>query len=382
MKTILLLTSDKLQPVQRLATRTDVKVIPMIASKYAGLYADFEDVVELDDIADVSAATRACAEALRKTHVDYVLAVTDRAMPTGGWLRTHFGFPGMTADIAQMFSNKVTMKTRLTDAAIPCARFTRIGHPRDLLKAGETLGWPVVIKPATASGTVDVWKIDSAAELQQLLDAAALATFEHAASALIAEEYVDIVNEYHVDAIVRDDEVKFMAAFKYITPPLRARGSFYGATLLRDDDAAVKPTSSLLRRVVDAFGLRNGVVHLEIFDTRDGFIVGEVASRPGGAGSTELIDNLLGVDVWDAFISAHLDEPWKDVVVGPAPAGVHGYFGLPCRSGTVKRISNVDDLERIAGVRHARIFCRPGDVMKGKSGSAVFFAGVDRKSTV
>ncbi|WP_124702948.1 acetyl-CoA carboxylase biotin carboxylase subunit family protein [Burkholderia cenocepacia] len=371
---VLLLTSDKIQPIQRLATRPHLNVIPMVASRYARHFTGFDDVVLVDDIADISAVTCAFAEVLRRRPIDRIIATTDRSMPTGGWLRTHFGFPGTSMETAQYFSNKLAMKARLVEAEIPCAAFRRIGHPRQLLDS--QVSWPLVVKPATASGTVDVWKLDSPQHLQHLLNGGALDVFDSATSALLAENFVEMVDEYHVDAIVRRGQIRFAVPFRYITPPLQARGSFYGAVMLDDDDPKAEALIALLGRVVSAFGLSDGVLHLEVFDTLAGLMVGEVACRPGGAGSSELMQDLLGVDIWDAFIGAHLDEPGLTATSFKRPPGVHGYFGLPGRNGLVRNLSSAEELEAIPGVRRAQIFCGLGDTLHGKKGSAVFFAGV------
>jgi hypothetical protein len=91
--------------------------------------------------------------------------------------------------------------------------------------------------------------------------------------------------------------------------------------------------------VIDAFSVRNSVLHLELFHLVDGSLVfNEVAARNGGAGVVPAVQALTGVNLYEALVRLALDERPTDSYPRTHPAA--GWFLWYGRHG---RLAAVED---------------------------------------
>jgi hypothetical protein len=376
---VLLLNSDRLEVLERLARRPDLAVSAIVKPKYAGLYRGQAEVECVSDVADVSQVLRA-AIALMRAHgpFDAILAPLERSIIPAAFLRSYLQVQGMGLQTALGFANKVVMKTRLAAAGVPLARFQPVSSLRAAADSG--VGWPLILKPAVGAGTQHTYRFSSPAELREFAGTGAGGEVDALGVPLLVEAEVEMTAELHYDAVISAGQVIRGSASQYFRPLLRDFGGFIGSATLaaeqgqKGEQADGRELRELHERVVAVLGLRDGVTHLEAFSTESGLVFGEVTCRPGGGGVPTVISDHGGWDIWDDFLLTGLGQTPSELEMSSSTE-VFGWCGLPARNGRVERISTTEQLEAIEGVSRVQLDYGPGDLIQDKA-TSVFNAGI------
>ncbi len=285
-------------------------------------------------------------------------------MLTGGFLRSLWGLPGTSFEVSNRFTNKAVQKQVLENAGIAVAPFKSVSNENELLAAIDNLKFPLIAKPAFGTGAMGITRLDTpgqVSEARELLDA--LPSWR---SSLVLEEFIQMHGEYSCDGVVQEGHVVAVVSSRYHEPLLGLAGGMAGGSTL-DPHSEVRASIAVLhQRVVTALGLSSGVTHLEVYLTDDGFVVGEVACRPGGAGVPKNAQRAQGVDLWRAFMLSALGED-----IAPAVAGAHEtdslyvWTTLPSGTGTITSIS-VSGIEAMSQVDEVDMKFVVGDMLQGE----------------
>jgi 5-(carboxyamino)imidazole ribonucleotide synthase len=166
--------------------------------------------------------------------------------------------------------DKAQMRARLTELGVPCPRWAPIGSAAELARFGAEVGWPLMLK--TARGGYDgkgVWVVTSPDDAAELLASG---------TELIAEEKVAIVRE--LAAAVARSPLGQGAAWPVVETVQRdgiCVEVIAPAPGLPDELA--EQAQALALRIAAELGVV-GVLAVELFETRDGLLVNELAMRP------------------------------------------------------------------------------------------------------
>lgn len=319
------------------------------------------DVHLVSSVDDITAVRDATLNLLANRRIDAVLTPYEFGVEVAGYLRSHFGLPGMGYETANAFSNKYVMKQRLAAAGIAVAPFRQVPRLDNLATAAKDLGWPLVIKTAFGGGSIDVVALHSPDEFRDYCASDRSQGLRTAHFPLVAEQFIDMEAEFHCDGVVHDGQTRFAAVSRYLAPVLQGMGGFHGTYHLPADDPDAQEIRRLHQRVVEILGMRSGVTHLEVFKTQDGLLVGEIACRPGGGPIVESITRQYGVDMWRTFVETALGlEP---DVSGRSPEQLVLSLFLPARPGRITELSSTAELLELPGAIGARLHHAPGDVI-------------------
>ncbi|SEM65927.1 ATP-grasp domain-containing protein [Streptacidiphilus jiangxiensis] len=306
---------------------------------------------------------------------DRVATTDEQAVVTCARVREHLGLPGIGVEAALAHTDKHVAKTVLEEAGVPVARHRVVRHGRQVAAVAEEFGWPVVVKPCRAAGTVNTTVVRSRTDLDELLaDGFFDATVDdptgrfgageftvslHQAKGFMVEEFVAPTEEWFCDVYLHDGEV--LAAFpgRYSAPLLSTLGGHHHISLVPPShpDAAkvIKVASDACR----ALGSGTGVVHCEVMRTERGWVFGEGGHRPGGGGVTALYARQHGVDVPTVLAQLALGQR-PDIPVDP-DAGVLSHLWLHPPKGVVTHVASAEQLYDLAGVVEVDINLRVGE---------------------
>jgi biotin carboxylase len=332
---------------------------------------------------------RALAEVVAGLPVTRVIGAEEPTIAAAGYLRSLLGVPGQGFDQALAFTDKATMKSRLHAAGIPVARWAVVRTFAEAEAAADEIGWPVVIKGRRGFGVLGVTRVYSAHHLHELVvagrferrvpngDAALMLQKSGIYDGLLespdgfmVERCIDVAEEYSCDIVVWRGEPYLTLTTRYLMPLLAAldSGTDIRVAAIPEDDRASGPVRALTLRAIEALGLSDGQVHCEIFRTRsDGYVLGEIACRAGGAMLPVLSEILFGINTAAAGVDITLDRE-------PPRAGMRAYrsvavVAVPLASGTVRQAPTRAELERLPGVLRADVRAHVGDVYGGGLGS-------------
>ncbi|MFI6015459.1 ATP-grasp domain-containing protein [Streptomyces sp. NPDC051243] len=337
-------------------------------------------VYEVPNVRDPEAVLDTVLSIARKDPVDRIVSPVEHSVRTAGYIRSTLGIEGMGYETSLAFSNKYIMKRRLAAAGLPTAAFQQVMSFDEIPAAAKYTGWPCVAKPVFGGGCIGVAVFPTADDYVRFGASEAGVELRESNTPIIVERFVEMEHEFHCDAVVRDGEVIFAAPSRYFTPILGQIDTFSGSYLLPAGHEDFDTITEINRQVVQALGLRDGVTHLELFKTAEGFVVGEIAGRPGGGGIVEAVRRHCGVDLWEMFWASSLGE--KPEIRPRRPDDILGTVMLPTRPGRITRLSTPEELSASSGVVAVQMSMKVGDVVPAELTSAtttglVFFSAPD-----
>lgn len=373
MKNVLLINSGREAVARILQDRDDIRLSVISMPGYLSWYDEGTDLEVVDTIEDLNQVRRAALRIRARNPFDHVVAPSEWSVQAGGYIRSYFGIPGPDYRVTNFFSNKFAMKQQFAAAGLPVANFRRVNTLDEVLSAGDELGWPVVVKLAFGGGSENVFVIRDPAHLRSVAADEAMVRLREPDSPMLAEEFIDIEAEFHCDGVVVDGKAVFAPVSRYFDPVLRSVGGVIGSYTLPDDHPDARIVSDLHDEVITAFGLSDGVTHLEVLRCARGDLVGEIACRTAGGGIPLQLEHQYGVDISSTLVATAIGDP---VTIETTPRSDHMIqYMLPRPIGTVTAISPADDLLSAPGVVHAEINTAVGDSLDGPLDSSVY-AGI------
>ncbi|MFI5496832.1 SAM-dependent chlorinase/fluorinase [Actinoplanes sp. NPDC051859] len=365
---LLMVNGGKSEPIRVLDDEPDVEVTVLTEPRHRHLYPPEANVVLVEDVEDLETARKAVLAALAGRSIDRVYSPTERGQVVAAHLGAYLGVPGNSPAAAFACTHKFAMTRALQAAGIPVARAILLTSPEQLADRADELSWPVVLKPVVGSGSALTVVVRDRAELAELLSGPVGADLRACGHAIVAEEFVAMLDEYHCDGVVVGGTTVFALASRYLAPLLGRLDRPSGSMTVPVDDLARAEILRLHERVVRAVGLDHGATHVELFRTASGFVVGEIACRPPGGGIVEHVRRHSGVDLWRESVRAALGRP---VRITPHFAdGVSAHLHLPPAPGRVAHVTPADELRALPGVTEVDLRVRPGDVLPAATRSS------------
>jgi len=317
-KTVLCITSyEKGQEFIRECKRQGCDVIlltvtPLEHAKWPR--ESIDELYHMPDLSKVDEVIHGVSFLARTRLIDRIVALDDYDVWTAANLREHLRIPGMGDTTVRYFRDKLAMRLKAQEHGFPVPGFVHVLNYDRINQFMARVPPPWVLKPRFEASTIGITKIDTPDEFWSRLN-----TLGDKQSFYLLERYIP-GDVYHVDSLVVDRQVVFTEAHQYGRPPLdvfHEGGISTTRTLPRgsEDELTLK---GLSWQILDAFGLVQGVAHMEFIKGRDEghFYFLETAARVGGANIVELIEGATGINLW---------REWAKIETAPGP----GAYQLP-----------------------------------------------------
>jgi len=290
-------------------------------------------------LADEDAVLAALKGLSQHVRVDQVECLWEPYMLLAARLREVFGLPGMTVRETVPFRDKEQMKRMLDAAGIRTPWHASATTVAGVWEAAERIGFPLIVKPIAGAGSADTYRVDSVADLNDVLP-----LLRHVPEVSV-EEFVD-GEELTYDTVCANGEILFEHVLWYRPRPLQMRLHEWVSPVtisLRDLSVPeLQGGRKMGADVLTALGFRSGFTHMEWYRKADGEVVfGEIGARPPGARVVDLMNYAADADLY----------------VGWAEAVVHGRMhpverrynagSIFKRAQGLGRISHVEGLDRL-----------------------------------
>jgi biotin carboxylase len=276
-----------------------------------------DELYHMPDLSKVDEVIRGVSFLARTRLINRIVALDDYDVWTAANLREHLRIPGMGDTTVRYFRDKLAMRLKAQEHGFPVPGFVHVLNYDRINQFMARVPPPWVLKPRFEASTIGITKINTPDEFWSRLN-----TLGDKQSFYLLERYIP-GDVYHVDSLVVDRQVVFTEAHQYGRPPLdvfHEGGISTTRTLPRgsEDELTLK---GLSRQILDAFGLVQGVAHMEFIKGRDEghFYFLETAARVGGANIVELIEGATGINLW---------REWAKIETAPEPAEP-GAYQLP-----------------------------------------------------
>ncbi|PXV76747.1 acetyl-CoA carboxylase biotin carboxylase subunit family protein [Pantoea sp. PNA 03-3] len=229
---------------------------------------------------------------------DYVIASSEDFIALAGLLRSRYSLYGEKYYKSTIATNKFLMRNFCSNF-VPCPKFWLSGKiisSENILPSSQK---DYIVKPLTGSSAKYVETVTKE-ELNHYLN--------ENNKLMLIEEKVSMRDEYHLDCIIKDGNILFSTLSIYDRPILQAKSKNRASINLPDGTQLHEDALVLANNLQSHFEMTNGVFHIEMYHTQDGFVLGEFGIRPPGAGVTDLYFMYRGVDFWKAFIYSQIDK--------------------------------------------------------------------------
>jgi biotin carboxylase len=240
----------------------------------------------------------------------------------------------MTVAQTLPFRDKERMKRVLDAAGFRTPHHASATTVAGVWEAAARIGYPIIVKPIAGAGSADTYRVDSGAQLAEVLPA-----LRHVPEVSV-EEFVD-GEELTVDTVCAGGEILFENVMWYRPRPLQNRMHEWispVSIVLRDLSVPeLQGGRRMGAQVLAALGFDTGFTHMEWYRTASGEAVfGEIAARPPGGRVVDLMNYACEADLY----------------VGWAEAVLHGRLGAPIsrqyNAGSV--FKRAEGMGRITGV--------------------------------
>jgi biotin carboxylase len=327
---------------------------PGLAHADEGAVVDFVDVEGVIEVA-------------RRHRIDGVLTVSaDRAVPIVAAVAEELGLPGIGTQTAHLMTHKIAMRRRLAEGGVPQPRFAAVRARREAAPAGDTVGFPAVLKPADSGGQRGLFMLKSFDDLDRHLHAALA---ESPTEEAIVEQFTDGL-ELNGLVVARGGEPYPLLLSDRLRPPGEGFGvgwiHSYPSKLFGD---SLEEAERVALRAVRTLGLRDGIAFPQLI-VRDGkAVVVEVAARIPGGQMADLAFHALGVDLVEIALRQALGDEVPDHLVFPQHSRPTAIRFLTARPGPlpvgkVTKVSGLDRVLRAPGVVQADVFLQEGETIR------------------
>jgi len=314
-------------------------------------------VLPVDDQSSVEAILMALHRAGLAGHrFDGVQTTDEYALVTASLLAAHLGCDFPDPGTAVHFRDKSLQKKRVRAAGLKAARATVIEDVHDVTGIDELPYAKAVLKPIAGAGTTRTSVVESVQDLRARSEEYRRARTKQRTFAL--EEFV-AGDEWTADGILFDGELLFCSFATYGEPCVTTVSEGLSLSLRRfdpDRDRAVYDLGlPVVRRALEALGLRNGVFHMELFhDPATGELAfSECAARRGGVLVHEELQAKFQVNLAESAVLCAIGRR-PEPVVKTDPRVIGGGF-LMGRPGTLVKCPTPAEITARPGVLFARV---------------------------
>jgi biotin carboxylase len=268
---------------------------------------------------------------LHESHpIDRIACAAEHLLAPAARLRARLGVPGDSLDRVRAVRDKAEMKRICRRAGIPHAAGRVVYEPSDALHLLEEHG-ALVVKPRDRSGAQGVRFLRDRSDLDDWLRTT-MVPGVHLAEAHQPGPVC------HIDAVVHRGVVAWDVS-RYGMPALDFAAGRPVTSWSVADPRVRDLARDLLDRVLAAWQIERGVVHLEAFDAGDRLDFGELAGRAGGGGIPAAFRLARGIDLRHAKLAIDAGDDPRRLLGEPAGA----YAGWIVHYSPGGRLTEFDD---------------------------------------
>ncbi len=233
---------------------------------------------------------------LKREKIDRIVALDDFDVEKAAQVREEFRIPGMGHTTSRFFRDKLAMRYKAQSLGIPIPDFVPAFNDAEMADFMSRTEGPWLLKPRGSAASTGIKKIYHPEELWPLLPG-----LRDGQSAYLLECFKP-GDVYHVDSLVYESKVVFSRAHRYLNPPLEVttEGRVFRSMNLEFGSADELELTSLNAKLLEGFGMRNGVSHTEFIKNHDDgrFYFLETSARVGGAHLMDALEASSGINLW------------------------------------------------------------------------------------
>jgi biotin carboxylase len=342
----------------RAASQQGVRPILMTDDPARYSYAEQERLEVLrTNTGEEAALLDACQRLSSGAGVAGITSSSEYFISMAATLARKLGLPGAPPEVVATCRDKQAQRTRLRQAGVGIPAFRPASSVGQAVRAAEELGFPVVVKPVSGTGSVGVKLCADGDGVALHADALLKQERNERGMAIpqrILVEELATGPEYSVETFGTQ---LIGITQKHIGrhPHFVEVGHDYPADLTPADEELIRRE---VRRAAAALGLAWGPAHFELRLTTGGPKIIEVNPRLAGGYIPELVRLATGIDLVAETIRGTLGLEPQLTKRAQRHASIR--FILSPRDGLLTEWKGLEQARRVAGVEDVQSYAEPG----------------------
>ena len=297
-----------------------------------------------------------------------IIPLTEYGTPFAARLAERWGLPGAGYGAAIILRDKELLRHVTRAAGIANPESVRASSPAEVRSFMLERPGPIVLKPANRQASVGTQVIHEPGEVDQAWascvaqDEGVFVPDRAMELRMLAERFVD-GHEYSVEMLVRGGEPLFVnVTGKQLFPGPRPVELAHVVPA----DIPLSLTEMLgaeTRRVIEAVGFRDGIVHCEWIVAAGVPHLVECAGRFAGDGIIELIQRAYPVELELSYYLVLQGKPPKELPRAAQRGAAVRFMSIP--TGVIEDVHGVEDAARSEGVFMCDVGISAGDRFDG-----------------
>ncbi|MDA8020251.1 MAG: ATP-grasp domain-containing protein [Thermoanaerobaculia bacterium] len=265
-----------------------------------------DDYIRIASLLDAGKVLQIVREIDRRVPVDQIETGDENLVLTCAQVREILEVPGLSIRSAQLCRDKPAMKDALRSAGVPTAASAAVDSLQALHEFAEREGFPLILKPRSALGSLGTHRVENTSELE----AAGRALHVNRGKSAAVEEFVEGHEGFYDTLTVEGEPVHDFISHYYpnVLGALRDRKvSPQIAVTNRIDRDSYEELQEMGRKVIQTLGISTSATHMEWFFGPKGLKFSEIAARPPGERIWDLYSAANEMDVWTewAMVMVH-----------------------------------------------------------------------------
>jgi cysteine synthase A len=344
-----------------LRTARELGLRPVLATGAPDRYPQLADLNCEQLICDTnseSALRAAIQRRFRREELSGITTTSEFYVPMLARLTAWLGLPGNPVAAVYTCRDKSALRVRLRAAGLPQPRFAVVTDLTQVASAVREVGLPCVVKPVDDSGSNDVLLCSSAAQALDQVTRILAVRFNvrglPTAGAALIEEYLE-GPEYSVEMFSTAEATHCVGVTaKSVTGSPYFVESRHIFPVLDPGEQL----SRLVRRALDATGIRLGPTHTDVKLTATGPMIVEINPRLAGGMIPALVRNATGIDLLAQQLRIAVGQPAELTPTVRRHAGIQ--FLLADTPGLLRGVDGVAEAERVPGAERVTVTAPSG----------------------
>lgn len=271
-----------------------------------------------------------------------IICCSDTGLRAVGRCNDVLHLTGITEEAAIVSSNKFLMKEKLQANGVRTAAFFKVTSEEDLQHAVQKIGFPVIIKATDLQGSRGIAIVrDEGALLSSFHEVMSLTRQSYC----IVEEFLE-GKEYGAQSFVYDGEVLFVLPHGDETIMCKTAVPVGHYMPYKMDSALYDDTCKQVRTAINALGLNNCAVNVDLIEKDGKAYIIELTGRVGANCLPELVGNYFGINYYEMILRTALgDSPLSVFEKRKTPSATLARMIQFPQSGRIKDLvipSNID----------------------------------------
>ena len=228
---------------------------------------------------------------------------SDRAVRTVGYVNDKLGLPGLSEEVAKLFTNKYHMRKKLSGhVAQPSYKLVPISDAMNSIETRSSLVGKVLkkIDGQSSQGIFFITEVDQIPRANSYY-------INEKIEYILVEDWI-AGREYTVDSITIDGETVITAISRKDQYSFNQMVSKSLTFDMNQDSEIYKKLQDIHMRTIEALGLKCGLCHGEYKMNQDSLVLIEIAARGGGTGISAIIaPYIMGVDIHSCLVDYMLN---------------------------------------------------------------------------